>query len=287
MTYTGEVEVGGPADVQSAGDLRITKLAVGEMSNNAYLLRCELTGEQVLVDAAAEPDRLLELVGDAGLARIVTTHRHHDHWGALAAVKDATGAETVAGERDAEGIDVASDRRDALIGELDVVVVEEADADRVHRDRIIADIGDADTAADREADAVVAAEVEHRVEHAGEDFGLTADRRIYAELRLRQVVGDADQRSVDLVEVKLLERTLDLEAGRACVITEHEAGFPAGLGVGDDCLPRRADIVVEIFGKHDTGFGAEVELAITCHGRRGQHGGNGCSGGKAECYFLH
>ena len=54
MTYTGEVEVGGPADVQSAGDLRITKLAVGEMSNNAYLLRCELTGEQVLVDAAAD-----------------------------------------------------------------------------------------------------------------------------------------------------------------------------------------------------------------------------------------
>lgn len=129
MTYTGEVEVGGPADVQSAGDLRITKLAVGEMSNNAYLLRCELTGEQVLVDAAAEPDRLLELVGDAGLARIVTTHRHHDHWGALAAVKDATGAETVAGERDAEGIDVASDRTVATgarvrVGSCELEVIE-------------------------------------------------------------------------------------------------------------------------------------------------------------------
>jgi glyoxylase-like metal-dependent hydrolase (beta-lactamase superfamily II) len=110
MTYTGEVEVGGPADVQSAGDLRITKLAVGEMSNNAYLLRCELTGEQVLVDAAAEPDRLLELVGDAGLARIVTTHRHHDHWGA-------------------EGIDVASDRTVATgarvrVGSCELEVIE-------------------------------------------------------------------------------------------------------------------------------------------------------------------
>ena len=53
MTYTGEVEVGGSADVQDAGDLQITKLAVGEMNNNAYLLRCRLTGEQVLIDAAA------------------------------------------------------------------------------------------------------------------------------------------------------------------------------------------------------------------------------------------
>jgi len=111
MTYTGEVEVGGPADVQPAGDLEITKIAVGAMSNNAYLLRCVLTGEQVLVDAADEADRLLELIGDAGLARVVTTHRHGDHWQALAAVVDATGAETVAGERDADELPVAVDVR--------------------------------------------------------------------------------------------------------------------------------------------------------------------------------
>jgi glyoxylase-like metal-dependent hydrolase (beta-lactamase superfamily II) len=83
----------------------------------------------VLVDAAAEPDRLLELVGDTGLARIVTTHRHHDHWGALAAVKEATGAETVAGERDAEGIEVASDRTVATgarvgVGSCELEVIE-------------------------------------------------------------------------------------------------------------------------------------------------------------------
>ena len=37
------------------------------MSNNCYLLRCVSTGDQVLIDAAAEPDTLLPLVGDAGL----------------------------------------------------------------------------------------------------------------------------------------------------------------------------------------------------------------------------
>ena len=106
MTYTGEVEVGGAADVQDAGDLQITKVAVGPMSNNAYLLRCTLTGEQALIDAANEPETLLGLIGDDGLARIVTTHRHQDHWDALEDVVAATGAETVAGERDVEGIPV-------------------------------------------------------------------------------------------------------------------------------------------------------------------------------------
>jgi len=106
MTYTGEVEVGGPADTQQAGDLVITKVAVGPMNNNAYLLRCALTGEQALVDAANEADTLLALVGEAGLSRVVTTHRHGDHWQALEDVLAATGAENVASEVDAPELPV-------------------------------------------------------------------------------------------------------------------------------------------------------------------------------------
>jgi len=101
MTYTGEVEVGGSPDLQQAGDLEITKVAVGPMNNNAYLLRCVLTGERLLIDAANDPSTLLGLIGDAGLARVVTTHRHGDHWQALEDIVVATGAETVAGELDA------------------------------------------------------------------------------------------------------------------------------------------------------------------------------------------
>lgn len=105
VTYTGEVSPGGAADVRELSGLTITKVAVDEqMSNNCYLLRCTTTGEQLLVDAAAEPDVLLPLVGDAGLTTVVTTHQHWDHHRALAEVVGATGAEVVAGEPDADAI---------------------------------------------------------------------------------------------------------------------------------------------------------------------------------------
>ena len=105
VTYTGDVEPGGSPDVRELDALTITKVAVDQqMSNNCYLLTCRSTGTQVLVDAAAEPERLLPLVGDAGLTTVVTTHQHWDHHRALQAVVDATGAEVVAGTPDAAAI---------------------------------------------------------------------------------------------------------------------------------------------------------------------------------------
>jgi len=105
VSYTGDVKVGGEPDVRELTHLTISKLAVDEqMSNNAYLLRCNETGDQVLIDAAAEPERLLPLIGDAGVTTVVTTHQHWDHHRALADVIEATGAEVVAGTPDADAI---------------------------------------------------------------------------------------------------------------------------------------------------------------------------------------
>lgn len=109
MTYTGNVVTGGPPAVRELAALTITKLSVGPTDNNAYLLRCRATGEQLLIDAAAEPDRLTELVGPAGLSTVVTTHRHRDHWGALADVAKATGARSLAHPADAPEIPVVTD----------------------------------------------------------------------------------------------------------------------------------------------------------------------------------
>ena len=105
MTYTGEVTPGGDPDVRELEALRITKVAVDpEMSNNCYLLTCRHTGAQVLVDAAADAGRLLPLVGDGGLAAVVTTHRHWDHHRALADVVGATGAAVLVGAPDAVAV---------------------------------------------------------------------------------------------------------------------------------------------------------------------------------------
>ena len=105
MTYTGDVEVGGAPDVRELDALTITKVAVDEqMSNNAYLLRCGRTGDQVLIDAAAETGTLLPLIGETGLATVITTHQHWDHHRSLADVVGATGAAVAAGLPDADAI---------------------------------------------------------------------------------------------------------------------------------------------------------------------------------------
>ncbi len=108
MSYHGNVSVGGPPDVRELAGLIITKVAVGPMNNNCYLLRCRDSGEQLLIDAANEADTLLAMLHDP-LERIVTTHQHYDHWQALAEVARATGARTTAHRLDAEGIPVATD----------------------------------------------------------------------------------------------------------------------------------------------------------------------------------
>jgi glyoxylase-like metal-dependent hydrolase (beta-lactamase superfamily II) len=123
--YTGDVSPGGDAQSRTAGSLEITKVAVDpQMSNNCYLLRCTDTGDQVLIDAADEAPRLLELIGDGGLTAVVTTHQHWDHHRALAEVVQATGAVVIAGEPDADAISeqtgVAVDQR---VGEGDRIAV--------------------------------------------------------------------------------------------------------------------------------------------------------------------
>src|SRR3978361_184470 len=108
--YTGDVTVGGPADVRELPGLVISKLAVSEMSNNAYLLRDPGGGEALLIDAAAEPEALLSLIGNADLRTVVTTHGHWDHHRALPQVVEATGAVTVAHPADAADLPVPVQR---------------------------------------------------------------------------------------------------------------------------------------------------------------------------------
>src|SRR3954471_9256618 len=110
QTYTGDVQVGGPADVRELPGLTIRKLAVSDMANNAYLLTDTGTGpgtgQALLIDAAAEPEALLALVDGADLRTVVTTHGHWDHHRALPEGVRATGAQTLAHRADAGDLPV-------------------------------------------------------------------------------------------------------------------------------------------------------------------------------------
>jgi glyoxylase-like metal-dependent hydrolase (beta-lactamase superfamily II) len=104
MTGLNHVRPGGaPLLVRLSTSVTMTKISVGPMDNNAYLLQSN-SGATVLIDAANDSGRLLKLVGEEPLDTIVTTHRHSDHWQALAAVAEATGARLVGGRPDVDSI---------------------------------------------------------------------------------------------------------------------------------------------------------------------------------------
>jgi glyoxylase-like metal-dependent hydrolase (beta-lactamase superfamily II) len=103
MAGANHAEPGGPAvTIELSPTVTLRKLSVGEMDNNAYLLTG--SGGAVLIDAADEPDRILAMIGNVPVATIVTTHRHGDHWQALPAVAEATGAALVCGRPDLDAI---------------------------------------------------------------------------------------------------------------------------------------------------------------------------------------
>jgi glyoxylase-like metal-dependent hydrolase (beta-lactamase superfamily II) len=128
MTYTGDVSPGGPPDRRELPALTITKISVGPMDNNAYLLRCRASGDQLLVDAANDADRLLSLIGSAGLSTVVTTHRHMDHWVALQDVLEATGAASLAHADDADDLPTVT----RTVADGDAVRVGECPLEVIH-----------------------------------------------------------------------------------------------------------------------------------------------------------
>ena len=69
-------------------------LVVGSIMENTYIVGSEEAGECVIIDPGAEADRILEEVERLGLTVkvLLNTHGHGDHTGAVAAIKEATGA---------------------------------------------------------------------------------------------------------------------------------------------------------------------------------------------------
>lgn len=132
-TYSGHVDPGGPAARRDLGPLTITKISVGPMDNNAYLLTCTASGEALLIDAANEPERLADLVGSSAdrpeLRHLVTTHRHRDHWQALGAIAGMFQTRQIAHPLDAGELPIPMDE---LVEHGDVITLGEIELEVIH-----------------------------------------------------------------------------------------------------------------------------------------------------------
>ncbi len=128
--YTGHVEAQTAARRTLPG-ASIVKVSVGPMDNNAYLVTCSQTGETLLIDAANDPEILLELIERFApkLSLIVTSHQHFDHVQALEQVAKSTGAPTAAHQLDAEALPVTPDR---ILAHGDTVTIGELSFDVIH-----------------------------------------------------------------------------------------------------------------------------------------------------------
>ena len=73
----------------SDDQIEIHKLVVGPYDNNVFVMRCVATGDAVLLDAANEHERLLELCERLGVRRVLETHGHWDHIQAVPQLRDA------------------------------------------------------------------------------------------------------------------------------------------------------------------------------------------------------
>lgn len=70
-------------------DVEVHRVVVGSYENNVFIVRCRRTAESVLIDAANEHELLLELCQRLGVRRVLETHGHFDHIGAVSQLREA------------------------------------------------------------------------------------------------------------------------------------------------------------------------------------------------------
>ena len=94
--YCGAASIGvsaardaGPTLHYRDSQTEIHRVVVGDLDNNVFVVRCRRTGDAVLIDAANEHDRLLELAQKLGVREVIETHGHWDHIGAVTEMRDA------------------------------------------------------------------------------------------------------------------------------------------------------------------------------------------------------
>ena len=82
------------------GEIKITKINMGPYNNNGYIVVCPETNEGVIIDTPAEPELLLNEIGDVDVKAIIITHGHQDHLLGFAEITGAVDAPVSCGTND-------------------------------------------------------------------------------------------------------------------------------------------------------------------------------------------
>ena len=86
------------------GDILITKINMGSMNNNGYIVVCPETNEGVIIDTPAEPEKMLNAIGDVKIKSILITHRHQDHLAGFGEITGSVDAPVGIGVEDVSGL---------------------------------------------------------------------------------------------------------------------------------------------------------------------------------------
>lgn len=98
-------------------DADVMKFSVSATDNNVYVITCRRSGARVLIDAADDTARIVEVLDGHLPQTVITTHRHWDHIRALEPIVAASGAASLAHADDAAAIPTVT----ATLGDGDVV----------------------------------------------------------------------------------------------------------------------------------------------------------------------
>lgn len=108
--------------------LSLKRITVGTWPMNTYIITCESTGSQAIVDPGAEPEKIMAIASENPVSMILITHGHEDHISALEEIRRETGAPVFIHPLDAEAFRIDydypfEDDGELMLGEMSLQTI--------------------------------------------------------------------------------------------------------------------------------------------------------------------